>query len=117
MSIIFFRINENEIAQAEAYTGQTFVRHWAHCEHLLVDNKKMSKSLGNFYALKDLLAKGYTPDEIRYMLLQTHYRLQLNFTFKELDAIRSSLRRIKDFVLRMHSTSEEGEHNEVTNLD
>lgn len=97
-----FPHHENEIAQSECYSGKPFVKHWVHVEHLLVDHKKMSKSLGNFYTLRDLLKKGYSPEEIRYMLLQTHYRVQLNFTFQELDAVRSALTRIQDFARRLH---------------
>lgn len=96
-----FPHHENEIAQSEAFSGKTFVRHWLHAEHLLVDHKKMSKSLGNFYTLRDLLNKGYSGRQIRYVLLQTHYRTQLNFTFEGLDAAASSVQRILDFVDRL----------------
>ena len=96
-----FPHHENEIAQSEACTGKTFSRFWMHSEHLLVDGKKMSKSLGNFYTLRDLLEKGYKGREVRYLLLSTHYRTQLNFTFEGLDAARSSLKRIDDFVFRL----------------
>ncbi|MCB1085351.1 MAG: cysteine--tRNA ligase, partial [Chlamydiia bacterium] len=76
--------HENEIAQSEGCTGKPFVRHWLHAEHLIVNGKKMSKSLGNFYTLRDLLEKGYTGVEVRTLLLSTHYRTQLNFTFEGL---------------------------------
>lgn len=99
-----FPHHENEIAQSEACTGKHFVKHWLHSEHLLVDGKKMSKSLGNFYTLRDLLDKGYTGEEVRYLLLQTHYRTQLNFTLEGLDAARNSLQRIADFVYRLKNT-------------
>ncbi len=98
-----FPHHENEIAQSECATGQPFARHWAHAEHLIVDGKKMSKSLGNFYTLRDLIDKGYTGPEIRYTLLATHYRTQLNFTLQGLDASRSALNRIKAFVERLHT--------------
>jgi cysteinyl-tRNA synthetase len=98
-----FPHHENEIAQSEACTHQRFVRYWLHAEHLLVDHKKMSKSLGNFYTLRDLLKKGYTGPQIRYMLLHTHYRTQLNFTFEGLDAAVKSLERVSDFVARLRS--------------
>lgn len=98
-----FPHHENEIAQSEACTGHCFVHHWVHVEHLLVDHKKMSKSLGNFYTLRNLLAKGYSGSEVRYLLLSTHYRTQLNFTFAGLDAARSSLQRIEDLILRLRS--------------
>jgi cysteinyl-tRNA synthetase len=96
-----FPHHENEIAQSECCTGHHFVRIWAHAEHLLVDHKKMSKRLGNFYTLRDLLDKGYTGQEVRYLLLSTHYRTQLNFTFAGLDAARSSLSRIFDLISRL----------------
>ncbi|WP_059359207.1 cysteine--tRNA ligase [Parachlamydia acanthamoebae] len=96
-----FPHHENEIAQSEACSGKTFVKHWMHAEHLIVDGKKMSKSMGNFYTLRDLLAKGFSGVEVRYMLLQTHYKTQLNFTFEGLDAVRHSLRRVQDFIRRV----------------
>lgn len=96
-----FPHHENEIAQSEACFGCRFVKYWLHAEHLLVDHKKMSKSLGNFYTLRDLLAKGFTGSEVRYLLLQTHYRTQLNFTLAGLDAARASLQRLHDFVFRV----------------
>lgn len=102
-----FPHHENEIAQSEAYSGKTFVRHWLHSEHLVVDNKKMSKSLGNFYTLRDLLNKGFSGIEVRYMLLQAHYKTQLNFTFQGLEAVRSSLQRLKDFVRRLQEVTKQ----------
>lgn len=96
-----FPHHENEIAQSEACTHQRFVRYWLHSEHLLVNHKKMSKSLGNFYTLRDLLSKGYTGPQIRYLLLQTHYRTQLNFTIEGLDAAAKSLERVADFAGRL----------------
>nr|NGX45959.1 Cysteine--tRNA ligase [Chlamydiota bacterium] len=88
-----FPHHENEIAQSEAYSGKQFVRHWLHSDHLLVEGKKMSKSLGNFYTLRDLIEKGYSGRVVRLLLLQTHYRTQLNFTLQGLDAAASSLER------------------------
>ncbi len=96
-----FPHHENEIAQSEAFTHQRFVRYWLHSEHLLVEHKKMSKSLGNFFTLRDLLAKGYTGVQVRYLLLQTHYRTQLNFSFAGLDAAAKSIERLGDFILRL----------------
>lgn len=96
-----FPHHENEIAQSEACTNKTFVKLWMHCEHLIVDNKKMSKSLGNFYTLRDLLSKGYTGKEIRYALLQTHYKTQLNFTIAGLEGARSAIHRINAFIRRL----------------
>jgi len=98
-----FPHHENEIAQCECYSGHTFVRHWLHAEHLLVDHKKMSKSLGNFYTFRDLLKKGYSAAELRYLLLSSHYRMQLNFTFAGLDGARAALTRISDLVVRLRA--------------
>lgn len=96
-----FPHHENEIAQSEAYSGQIFSRLWVHSEHLIVDNKKMSKRHGNFYTLRDLLLKGYTGSQIRYMLLQTHYKTQLNFTIDGLNAAKASLERLNSFIYRL----------------
>ncbi len=104
-----FPHHENEIAQSEGCTGKVFSRYWMHSEHLLVDGKKMSKSLGNFYTLRDLFAKGYKGREVRYLLLSTHYRTQLNFTFEGLEAARHSLKRIDDFILRIKQIDTEND--------
>ncbi len=100
-----FPHHENEIAQSEAATGKPFVRYWMHCAHLLVDGRKMAKSLGNFYTLRDLQARGYTGREARYVLLSAHYRQPLNFTFTSLDAARASLRRWDEFRVRLCDTA------------
>jgi cysteinyl-tRNA synthetase len=110
-----FPHHENEIAQSECCSGHRFVRLWMHAEHLLVDHKKMSKSLGNFYTLRDLLKKGYTGPEVRYLLLSTHYRTQLNFTFAGLDAARASLQRVADLIARLRTT--QGHHMSTATLD
>lgn len=96
-----FPHHENEIAQSEAYSGKPFVKLWMHAEHLIVDGKKMSKSLGNFYTLRDLLNRGFTGPQIRYMLLHVHYKSQLNFTLDGLESVKSTLQRLQDFVQRM----------------
>lgn len=96
-----FPHHENEIAQSEACSGKAFVKLWMHSEHLIVDGKKMSKSLGNFYAIRDLQAQGYTGPQIRYMLMQTHYKTQLNFTFTGLDSVKETLQRLNDFIQRL----------------
>lgn len=96
-----FPHHENEIAQSECFSSKQFVRLWLHSEHLIVDGKKMSKSLGNFFTLRDLLKRGHSPRQIRYMLLQTHYKTKLNFTFEELEAVKKSLARLNSFVIRM----------------
>jgi len=103
-----FPHHENEIAQSEALTGTRFVYHWVHAEHLIVDGKKMSKSLGNFYTLRDLLKKGYSGDVVRYALLCVHYRTQLNFTFDSLDCAKASLQRLRDFICRLESVEKDG---------
>ena len=89
-----FPHHENEIAQAEAATGKEFVRTWMHCAHLRVNGEKMSKSAGNFFTLRDLLDKGWTGREIRYVLVNAHYRSGLNFAFSALEDARKSLERI-----------------------
>ncbi|MBW2969875.1 cysteine--tRNA ligase [Candidatus Woesearchaeota archaeon] len=96
-----FPHHQDEIAQTEACTGKKFVNYWLHSEHLLVDGKKMSKSLGNFYTLRDVLAKGYNPLAVRYLLIATHYRQKLNFTFEAVEAATTAVQRLNDFVLRL----------------
>ncbi|KIC71328.1 cysteine--tRNA ligase [Candidatus Protochlamydia amoebophila] len=98
-----FPHHENEIAQSEACSGKKFVNLWMHAEHLVVDQKKMSKSLGNFYTLRDLLNKGFTGIQVRYLLLQTHYKTQLNFTFQGVESVKSSLQRLNDFIQRIYN--------------
>ncbi|MBU1473950.1 MAG: cysteine--tRNA ligase [Acidobacteria bacterium] len=93
-----FPHHENEIAQSEAYHGHPFVNYWLHCHHLIVDSEKMSKSKGNFYTLCDILDRGNDPAAVRFLLLSTHYRKQLNFTWDALNQAASSLQRIRDFV-------------------
>ncbi|MCE5295147.1 MAG: cysteine--tRNA ligase [Chlamydiales bacterium] len=100
---LIFPHHENEIAQSECCSGKHFSRLWVHSEHLLVDGKKMSKSLGNFYTLRDIFQKGYDGKTLRFMLLHTHYRTQLNFTFQGLDAAKATLGRIHDFMVRLAS--------------
>jgi cysteinyl-tRNA synthetase len=94
---LVFPHHENEIAQSEASTGRVFARHWFHVTHLLVDDKKMSKSLGNLYTLEDLGKRGHTPAEVRYVLVSGHYRKPLNFTFDSLSAARSALQSLHRF--------------------
>jgi cysteinyl-tRNA synthetase len=96
-----FPHHENEIAQSVCSSGKPFVHFWLHSEHLIVEGKKMSKSLGNYYTLRDILDKGYSPLAIRYLLLATHYRQQLNFTFDGLEAARNGLERYHDFVANL----------------
>ena len=113
---LIFPHHENEIAQSETCTGKPFSLHWAHAEHLLVDHKKMSKREGNFYTLRDLLAKGYSPLAIRFFLQSNHYRTQLNFSFQGLDAALASIKRIRDCVERCKALAKaEAPENEWKN--
>ncbi|MEM4263819.1 MAG: cysteine--tRNA ligase, partial [Candidatus Woesearchaeota archaeon] len=98
---LIFPHHQNEIAQSEGASGKKFVKYWVHNDWLLVDGQKMSKSLGNFYTLRDILAKGYHPLAARYFFLSTHYRQQFNFTFQGLEASRNALQRIWDFVKKL----------------
>lgn len=111
-----FPHHENEIAQSEAYSGKPFVRYWMHAEHLIVDGKKMSKSLQNFYTLRDLFAKGYSGIQVRYLLLQTHYKTPLNFTFAGLDGARESIHRLQMCVTRLQGIHGVPETEELTPL-
>ena len=96
-----FPHHENEIAQSEAATGKQFARYWMHAEHLLVEGEKMSKSLGNFFTLRDLFAKGYKPSALRFALASVPYRKQLNFTFDGLQSAASSIERLRNFAARL----------------
>ncbi len=96
-----FPHHEAEIAQSEACTGHPFVKLWMHCEHLRVNGQKMAKSLGNFHTLRDLMQKGFSGRQIRYALISVHYRLPLNFTFDELDAVGQALQRIDGWRRRL----------------
>lgn len=112
-----FPHHENEIAQSEAYFGKKFVNYWLHCRHLIVDGEKMSKSKDNFYMLKDLLQKNIDPVVLRFLLLSTHYRKMLNFTFESLDQANASLQRIKDFLYELKNHPfKEGESKAVSKI-
>src|SRR5215831_17116924 len=101
-----FPHHEAEIAQSEGVTGKKFVNYWLHCAHLLVDGQKMAKSLGNFYTVPDVLAKGYTGRELRYALMRVHYRTQLNFTWEGMNEARESLARIDGWLARLRELAE-----------
>jgi cysteinyl-tRNA synthetase len=103
-----FPHHEAEIAQTEGVTGKQFVRYWMHCAHLLVDGQKMSKSLGNFYTLRDVIARGYSGREIRYALMRVHYRAPLNFTWEGMEEARQSLGRIDDWLERLRERAAAG---------
>jgi cysteinyl-tRNA synthetase len=111
-----FPHHENEIAQSEAATGKKFVRYWLHNEHLQVEGKKMAKKLGNYYTLRDLLQKGYDPIAIRYLLLSTHYRQQLNFTFEGLEAAKGAVERLRNFVRRLQDANGASGNSQVAEL-
>jgi len=102
---LVFPHHENEIAQSESLTGKTFVRFWFHVRFLLVEGEKMSKSLGNFYTLRDLVLKGHKPSSIRYLLTSVPYRNQLNFTFDGLKQAAVSVERLRNFRQRLTSGS------------
>jgi cysteinyl-tRNA synthetase len=103
-----FPHHEAEIAQSEGLTGKKFVRYWLHCAHLLVDDQKMAKSLGNFYTVPDVVAKGYTGRELRYALLRVHYRVPLNFTWEGMNEARASLGRIDEWLARLREIAKQG---------
>ncbi|MFQ5817875.1 MAG: cysteine--tRNA ligase, partial [Terriglobia bacterium] len=100
---LIFPHHENEIAQSEAATGKPFVRYWLHCEHLLVEGERMAKSKGNFFTLRDLLARGHKPSAIRYLLASVLHRTQLNFTADGLRQAAQSVDRLRNFQLRLRS--------------
>ncbi|HYL05288.1 MAG TPA: cysteine--tRNA ligase [Thermoanaerobaculia bacterium] len=106
---LIFPHHENEIAQSESATGKPFVRIWLHAEHLVVDGQKMSKSLGNQYTLKDLLARGFSARALRYLFLSVHYRQKLNFTFEGLEGAAGALRRIDEMRFRLRHAVERAE--------
>jgi cysteinyl-tRNA synthetase len=110
---LIFPHHENEIAQSEGATQKPFSRFWVHVEHLLIDEEKMSKSLGNVFTLPDIVAKGYRPSALRYLLLSTHYRKQLKFSWDTLDQAEESLRRLADFVQRLDRVTSPGSHPEI----
>jgi cysteinyl-tRNA synthetase len=106
-----FPHHENEIAQSEAATGHPFAKMWLHAEHLIIDGEKMSKSLGNFFTLRDLFAKGQKPSTIRYLLLSVPYRRQLNFTGDSVKQAEASVERLRNFVSRLKNEKFAGGSN------
>ena len=110
---LVFPHHENEIAQSECATGRPFARFWMHVDYLIVDDQKMSKSLGNVYTIPDIVARGYRPSALRYLLLSTHYRKQLNFTWASLTQAEEAVRRLADFLARVASVALDGAHAEV----
>jgi len=114
---LMFPHHENEIAQSESLTGKTFARHWMHVRFLLVEGQKMSKSLGNFYTLRDLVLMGHKPSSIRLLLTSVPYRKQLNFTFDGLTQAANSVERLRNFKLRLETDRwEPGSNAELATL-
>jgi cysteinyl-tRNA synthetase len=105
---LVFPHHENEIAQSEAAYDEPFVRYWLHWEHLLSEGTKMSKSLGNFYTLRDLIVKDYSARSIRYLLMSAHFRKQLNFTLDGLKAAKQALEKIDNFIVRVKEVARTG---------
>ncbi len=101
---LIFPHHENEIAQSESLTGKQFARYWFHARFLLVEGQKMSKSLGNFFTVRDLILRGHKPSSIRWLLTQVPYRNQLNFTFDGLSAAASSVEKLRNFKFRLTNT-------------
>ena len=110
-----FPHHENEIAQSCAVSGEAFVNYWLHNEHLLVDGQKMSKSMGNFYTLRDLLEKGCSPEALRYTLISTHYRSKSNFTFEKVKAAQKCINKLRELKRRLKNI--DNEDDEVLNSE
>ncbi len=100
---LVFPHHENEIAQSESLTGKPFSRFWLHSEFLMVEGQKMSKSLGNYFTLRDVIQKGHQPEAIRYLLASVPYRKQLNFTFDGLKSAATAIERLRNFKLRLET--------------
>ncbi len=111
-----FPHHENEIAQSEAVTGKKFVNYWLHTEHLLVDGKKMSKSLGNFYTLRELTSKGFNPMAVRYVFLNTDYRQQLNFSLNAVKDAQKTLDGLQNFISRLREIKEKKSNDSIAPL-
>jgi cysteinyl-tRNA synthetase len=110
---LIFPHHENEIAQSEGATGKPFSRFWVHVEYLIVNEQKMSKSLGNTYTIPEVVERGFRPSAVRYLLLSAHYRKQLNFTWESLAAAEGALTRMTDALSRLDSVQREGSHPEL----
>ena len=110
---LIFPHHENEIAQSEGATNKPFSRFWVHVEHLFVENEKMSKSLGNTHTIPDIVARGYRVSAVRYLLLSSHYRKQLNFTWEGLNQAEQALRRVTDLLARLDTVTVDGSRPEM----
>jgi cysteinyl-tRNA synthetase len=113
---LMFPHHENEIAQSESASGKLFARHWMHVRFLLVEGRKMSKSEGNFFTLRDLLLKGFRASAIRFLLMSVPYRHQLNFTWDGLTESTNAVDRLRTFAARMNGSFPEGENPELATL-
>ena len=113
---LMFPHHENEIAQSEGATQRQFSRFWVHVEHLFVENEKMSKSLGNVYTLPDVIARGHRASALRYLLLSSHYRKQLNFTWAGMEQAEESLRRIVDFLARLDTVDRDERNPRIEHI-
>jgi cysteinyl-tRNA synthetase len=111
---LIFPHHENEIAQSEGARKEPFARFWFHIEHLFVESEKMSKSLGNVYTIAEIASRGHRPSALRYLLLSSHYRKQLNFTWTGMDQAEEAIRRIVDFRARLETVTGDGAHAHVT---
>ena len=111
---LIFPHHENEIAIAEALTGKPLANYWLHSEMVVVDSKNMSREAGNRVTLRDLLARGYSGREVRFMLLSVHYRKPINFSLKRLESVRTALRRLDEFTCKLHCLPPGMPHPEVT---
>ena len=110
---LIFPHHENEIAQSEGATKTQFAKFWFHIEHLFVESEKMSKSLGNVYTIAEIAARGHRPSALRYLLLSSHYRKQLNFTWTGMDQAEEAIRRIVDFRARLETVAGSGVHTRM----
>ncbi len=107
---LVFPHHENEIAQSEGATGKRFARFWVHVEHLILEEEKMSKSLGNVFSVKDVVERGFRPSALRYLLLSSHYRKQLKFSWASLAQAEEAVRRLWDFLARLDTITAHGRH-------
>jgi cysteinyl-tRNA synthetase len=110
---LIFPHHENEIAQSEGATCRPFARFWVHVEHLIIDNEKMSKSLGNVYNVQDVVNQGFRPSALRYLLLSSHYRKQLRFSWDTLHQADEALRRLADLVTRLDTVAGGERHADI----
>src|SRR2546430_11026045 len=108
-----FPPHESEIRATQGDQGEEFVRHRLHCAHLMVEGQKMAKSLGNFYTLRDVIAKGYSGREVRYALMRVHYRAPLNFTWEGMEEAREALGRIDEWVRRLNAETDSKDNPEA----